>query len=138
MDELYQSQILALARLARASKTIAHPSHNAHIKNPTCGDTVSLTLDISQDVINHVHVEVAGCALCEAGAGLFLSEAPQKSLTDVQSLHQALERFLKDGQADEYQSLLPLTAIQKVKNRHKCVTLTFDAFVKALAEDINR
>jgi nitrogen fixation NifU-like protein len=132
MDELYQSQILALARVARASEEIAHPTHKAHVRNPTCGDEIYLNLCLNATHIEAFHVEVSGCALCEAGAGLLAQQAQAASLSDIMMLGGRLEAFLADKEADSGdnktdEALLPFTAVRAVKNRHKCVTLAFKA-----------
>ena len=135
MDELYQSQILALARVARDSEEIAHPTHHAVVRNPTCGDEISLHLRLTANHIEAFHVAVTGCALCEAGAGLLAQQAQAASLSEIEELGGKLEAFLaiKDAgvshdETDE--ALLPLTAVRAVKNRHKCVTLAFKALEK--------
>ena len=137
MDELYQSQILSLARMARQSDSIAHPTHQASVKNPVCGDEISLTLSIAGSRIEALHVQVSGCALCEAGAGFLHSHAQGADLTQIKGLSQTLAQFLADkskddGDADE--RLVPFTPIKAVKNRHKCVMLAFSAFDEALTQ----
>ena len=124
MDELYQAQILALARSSRAGDLIACPTHQAVARNPVCGDEVTLRLLINNDVISQAHVEVKGCALCEAGAGLLSQHAIGKSLTALQTMGHDLDAFLKDGASDK-PDFSPFTPVKLVKNRHKCVTLAF-------------
>ena len=131
MDELYQSQILALARVARTSEEIAHPTHHAVSKNPTCGDEISLHLCLDADHIKTIHVAVSGCALCEAGAGLLLQQAQATNVSDIKLLGSALEAFLASkGDSKQDNALLAFTPVKAVKNRHKCVTLAFKAFEK--------
>ena len=131
MDELYQSQILALARVARTSEDIAHPTHHAFMKNTTCGDEISLHLCLDGDHIKAIHVAVSGCALCEAGAGLLAQQAQSANVAEMNALGRALEAFLaSQGGGKPRDALLPFTAVKAVKNRHKCVTLAFKAFHK--------
>ena len=131
MDELYQSQILTLARAARTSEEIAHPTHHAVVKNPTCGDEISLHICLEGDHISALHVAVSGCALCEAGAGLLSQQARFARLSDVARLTSALEAFLAStGDVKPDNALVPFTPVRAVKNRHKCVTLAFKAFQK--------
>ena len=135
MDELYQSQILALARLARTSTDIAQPTHHARVKNPLCGDEVVLRLSVQSDQIAAVHVSVKGCALCEAGAGLLYQQAQQAPLSAVHALSERLATHLSstddNPQTDSSELVYaPFTAVRAVKNRHKCVLLAFDALTK--------
>ena len=138
MDELYQSQILALARFARQSSLLGTPTHDTHLKNPLCGDEVHLSAIIQDDIISDAAVTVSGCALCEAGAGLWLQLASQQPLHLMPDIAQSLAGFLASDDdiiADE--RLAPFAAIRSVKNRHKCVTLAAQASV-ALTEQIKK
>ena len=126
MNELYQTQILALARSARQSFSVSAPTHTAKLKNPVCGDEVTLALQIKDDVIKEIGIDVQGCALCEAGAGLFAKLALSEHTERLSSLHQELSQFLTGD--DEAASLFEaFTPIKDVKNRHKCVMLAFTA-----------
>lgn len=130
MDELYQSQILALARFARQSSIAGAPTHSTKLKNPLCGDEVHLSAIIQDDIITDASVTVSGCALCEAGAGLWLQLASQQPLHHMPAIAQSLTGFLaSDGEDIADDRLAPLTAIRPVKNRHKCVTLAAQASI---------
>ena len=129
MDELYQKQILELARQARNSTDIAHPTHHAKVNNPTCGDSVSIAAVLSGDEISQLQIDVEGCALCEAGAGLLVQLATHSSASDISAWHKKLDDFLQnDATEDVPTELVPFTPIKAVKNRHKCVKLSFVAF----------
>ena len=67
MQSIYQDQLLALARGARASTALSAPTHTAEMNNPVCGDRIRATLTVAGDTITHAHAEAKGCALCEAG-----------------------------------------------------------------------
>ena len=129
MDELYQKQILELARQARNKADIAHPTHHAKVNNPTCGDSVSIAAVLSGDEISQLQIDVEGCALCEAGAGLLVQLATHSSASEVSAWHKKLDDFLQnDATEDVPTELVPFTPIKAVKNRHKCVKLSFVAF----------
>lgn len=127
MDELYQTQLLELARDARKASPLFSMTHQASVNNPTCGDKITLSLSLDLDVITDISVTVEGCALCEAGAGFLLNHAIGKSLTEITALGEAFAAFLQteDGaQKSPFSTFLPIRA---VKNRHKCVLLAFQA-----------
>ena len=129
MDELYQKQILELARQARNSADIAHPTHHAKVNNPTCGDSVSIAAVLSGDEISQLQIDVEGCALCEAGAGLLVQLATHSRASEISAWHEKLDDFLQnDATEDVPAELVPFTPIRLVKNRHKCVKLSFVAF----------
>ncbi len=136
MDAVYQDQILAYAKAARALPPIIAPDASATMSNPICGDRVEVQLQCNADgVISAVSVAVRGCALCEAGAGLLASIAPGTSSASLTEMRGELAAFLAGETANpcpaEIEKFMPVRAI---RNRHKCVLLPFEAAVKALDE----
>ena len=136
MDALYQKQILDYAQKARASKAVDQPTHTATLDNPTCGDRVTVSLDVSGHKVNQIAVNVRGCALCEAGAGLVI--ACLTGQTD-QTIHQLTDDFSnwlagqnKEAPTPEMEHFNPVKAI---RNRHKCVLLACHTVVKALSAE---
>lgn len=138
MDELYQSQILALARAVRTSSMIAHPTHHATLRNTSCGDEIHLDLHIKNNQICDIHIAVSGCALCEAGAGLLYQQALSSEVADISRLSDDFTAFLgaraDNGGDAAVRPFTPFTPLREVRNRHKCATLAFNAFHKAIAQ----
>ena len=136
MDALYQKQILDYAQKARASKAVDQPTHTATLDNPTCGDRVTISLDVSGHNVNQIGVAVRGCALCEAGAGLAIACFTGQT---VQTIHQLTDDFSnwlagqnKEAPTPEMQHFTPVKAI---RNRHRCVLLACHTVVKALSAE---
>ena len=89
MEALYQEKILSWARAGRAITPLSGAFGSATISNPTCGDRVEVRLCLDADnVITDVSAAVRGCALCEAGAGLFASLAPGMTATALPALQE--------------------------------------------------
>lgn len=130
MDNLYQEQLLALAAVARNTPALAQFTHQAIVNNPVCGDKVTTRLLMENGVVISCSAQVKGCALCEAGAGLWLQQANGCHLSLLSKVHDDLANWLAgNGQIDkdlseQYAALSPIRAI---KNRHKCVLLAFTA-----------
>ena len=132
MESLYQKQLLGLAHQARDIPKLSNPTHRATASNPVCGDRVTAFLAIEDSTILSCQVEVKGCALCEAGAGLWAQNVPGRDLQELPILHDQLENWLKtDTDAAHQQPEIALkgyaalTPVRAIKNRHKCVMLAF-------------
>ena len=139
MDALYQKQILSLAHNARASTLDFTPSQTASCNNPVCGDKVSVSIAIQADRVSNISVDVKGCALCEAGAGLLIETARNEEIDHTKALGADLKAFLSAEGDNENQSgneraekLQIFTPVKAIRNRHKCVVLAFDAFNEAV------
>ena len=77
-----------------------------------------------------------GCALCEAGAGLLMDIAPQLGRRQLEQLRDELGAWLAgNDDADIREEMGAFAPVRDIKNRHKCVTLAFEAGVKALSEN---
>ena len=143
MDALYQQQILALAKTMRDGALVAQPTHTALVSNPTCGDRVHMTLQAHHHRTDRLAITTAGalvrgCALCEAGAGLFLKIANGLTAAETAALHSAFAAWLAgDDNAAIHQKMEMFQPVRSIKGRHKCVTLAFDAAVKALQQPDN-
>ena len=149
MDALYQEKILNWAKASRAQTPLSGAFITATISNPTCGDRVEVRLHLDVDhVITDASASVRGCALCEAGAGLFTSLAPGMTATALVALQAGFAAWLAidDGSDDGSDNnsknssqiepkMQDFTPVRAIRNRHKCVLLAFEAGTAALAPD---
>ena len=133
MDALYQKQILAYAHKSRASVTVDQPTHSATLDNTTCGDRVDVTLEMAAGHIEKIGMSVRGCALCEAGAGLALDCLPGRDETEIRDLTEGFATWI-DGKAEQppLLDMQHFTPVRKIRNRHKCVLLAFQATARAV------
>ena len=132
MQSIYQDQLLALARRMRENSSIvlSAPTHVAEVKNPVCGDRVLSTIKLENNMIIAAHSEAKGCALCEAGAGLWLDIVVGQNISSLLSYHAALSSWLAGEDNKGFSVKFPneldsFSPVRPIKNRHKCVTLAF-------------
>ena len=132
MQSIYQDQLLALARRVRdnSSLVLSAPTHVAEVNNPVCGDRVLSTIKLENNMITAAHADAKGCALCEAGAGLWLEIAEGQNISSLLSYHLALTSWLAEQDNTEILLKFPngldsFNPVRPIKNRHKCVTLAF-------------
>ena len=141
MNELsiYQDKILSLAAENKKSTAIEDFNRSYEMKNPMCGDEVKIRIKLLNNQIDNISAIVRGCALCEASAGLTVklfkkSEIPNSNF---------IEDFLNwlEYKNQNLSSSLPkeiniFTPIRDIKNRHKCITMPFEATIKSIKKDI--
>ena len=134
MQSIYQEQLLALARRVRDNNSIAlsAPTHVAEVNNPVCGDRVLSTIKLENNMIISAHAEAKGCALCEAGTGLWLDIVVGRNISSLLGYHAALSSWLAGKDDKEISVKFPngldsFSPVRPIKNRHKCVTLAFSA-----------
>tara|TARA_B100000575_G_C22757288_1_gene451134 strand:+ start:177 stop:599 length:423 start_codon:yes stop_codon:yes gene_type:complete len=139
MESLYQEKILNWAKQSRTVAPLSGACHSAIISNPLCGDRVEVCLHINADnIISDVSTAVRGCALCEAGAGLFASLAPGMTATSLPALQTGFSDWLAgDDNAVTAAAMNDFMPIRSIKNRQKCVVLAFEAGSAAIKTNPN-
>jgi nitrogen fixation NifU-like protein len=132
---IYQEKILSLA--AKNKKTIALKDFNRsfEMRNPMCGDEVKVRIKLVETKIIDISAVVRGCALCEASAGLVVdifknNDVPdEKFLKEFFSWLENAEKNLSDQLPIEMEIFKP---IREIRNRHKCITMPFEATYKSI------
>lgn len=141
MNELsiYQDKILILAAENRKSIAIQDFNRSYEMKNPMCGDEVKVRIKLLNNQIDDISAIVRGCALCEASAGLTVklfkkSEMPNSNF--IEEFLNWLEYKNQNLSNSLPQEINIFTPIRDIKNRHKCITMPFEATIKSIKEDI--
>ena len=141
MNELsiYQDKILSLAAENKKSIAIQDFNRSYEMKNPMCGDEVKVRIKLLNKQIDDISAIVRGCALCEASAGLTVklfkkSEMPNSNF--IEEFLNWLEYKNQNLSNSLPQEMNIFTPIRDIKNRHKCITMPFEATIKSIKEDI--
>ena len=132
---IYQEKILSLAAENKKSNAIEDYNRSFEVKNPMCGDEVKVRLKLINNQIEDISAIVRGCALCEASAGLVVklfknNEMPSEKLSEeFQSWLNSSDQEIPNTLPIEMDVFKP---IREIKNRHKCITMPFEATVKSV------
>jgi nitrogen fixation NifU-like protein len=135
---IYQEKILNLANENKKSIAIEDFNRSFEVKNPMCGDEVKVRLKLIDKQITDISAIVRGCALCEASAGLVVklfknNDIPNKQLTeDFENWLNNIDQPIPATLPKEMDVFKP---IKEIKNRHKCITMPFEATVKSVQND---
>ena len=141
MNELsiYQDKILILAAENRKSIAIQDFNRSYEMRNPMCGDEVKVRIKLLNNQIYDISAMVRGCALCEASAGLTVKLFKKSEMPNSNFIEEFLN-WLEYKNQNLYNSLPQeiniFTPIRDIKNRHKCITMPFEATIKSIKEDI--
>ena len=107
----------------------------SELKNPMCGDLVKVKMFLENESIQNISAKVRGCALCEASAGLLVKIFKNHPIP-IKNFLINFNEWLNDEtliipsvMPKEFEVFHPIRAI---KNRHKCITMPFEASFKAL------
>jgi NifU-like protein involved in Fe-S cluster formation len=135
-EDLYDAELLRLAREATGAGRLADPHGSATVDNPLCGDRVTMEVRLEGGRIAALAQHVRGCLLCEASASLLGSAAVGASASEIETARAAAQALLSGGAPapdGAFARLELFRPVQPVKSRHSCVLLPFEALGAALA-----
>ncbi|EPE63469.1 SUF system FeS assembly protein, NifU family [Exiguobacterium sp. S17] len=108
-----------------------------HYKNPTCGDVMTLYLELDGDHVKRVSFLGEGCIISMASASMMTELIANKSLADVSVLREAFEQLIKTGHVDDsidFGDALSLQGVHQLRARHNCALMTWQALDRVLEQ----
>ena len=131
--ELYQKQIIELARESRKRKRFDAPDTTIRFDNPLCGDRIDLDFLIEDGRISDIGFKVRGCALCEASSELLAQNANGYQLQELNTVGSKLSDYLVGKiENPDWEGFEVFEPVKSVPPRHECVLLPFNAIKKAI------
>lgn len=147
MDQMYQQVILDHAQSPhrRGLKELSEAvrSGESHQVNPTCGDEVTLRLELSPDaaVITDLSWEGQGCSISQASVSIMGDLVAQKSPAEAERIGEIFRALMRsrgagldEALADELEDATAFTGTAKFPARIKCALLGWAALRDALAK----
>jgi nitrogen fixation protein NifU and related proteins len=138
LSGLYQELILDHYRRPRNRGTLESPDETVAMKNPICGDEITLTLRLDGDRVLDARFAGTGCSISQASASMMTQLVKGKTLDEVEVVKARLIAMLKgdaEAAADErLGDLRALSGVARLPVRVKCAILAWSALERALAE----
>lgn len=136
LRDLYQQVILERYKTPRHKGTTnpVHRRQKGH--NPSCGDTIELTVQLNEvgDRIEDVKFEGEGCAISMASADLMAEALQGKSIEDALEMVKRFQGMMK-GESEfpkEHRKLNVMQGVAQFPVRIKCANLCWHAVKAAL------
>ncbi len=136
LRDLYQQVILERYKKPRFRGTTDPVDRSQRGHNPSCGDTIELSLHLSEsgDRIEEVKFEGEGCAIAMASADLMAEAVKGKPVEEALQMVQQFQSMMK-GEGEFPKELKKLNVMQGVSQfpvRIKCANLTWHTLRAAL------
>jgi nitrogen fixation NifU-like protein len=140
LRDLYQQVILERYKTPR-HKGRTNPVHrHQRGHNPSCGDTIELTVQLNEagDRIEDVKFEGEGCAISMASADLMAEALQGKSIEEALEMVKRFQGMMKGEEEfpKEHRKLNVMQGVAQFPVRIKCANLSWHA-VKAALESNN-
>ena len=134
LRDLYQQVILERYKKPRNKGQTNPIDRHQKGHNPSCGDTIEITLHLADDRIQDVKFEGEGCAIAMASADLMADALKGKTAAEALTMVQQFQAMMK-GEAEFPQELRKLNVMQGVSQfpvRIKCANLGWHTLKAAL------
>lgn len=140
LKSLYRQIILNHYKKPRHHGLPEDPSYTQiHLSNPSCGDTMTVSVKRDANVIEDVLHDGHGCSICCASGSVMSELVLGKTVEEAEELSLEFSKMLL-GQEIDSEKLGEAIAFEGVKDfpaRMKCATLAWKALEKNLKEKGN-
>jgi nitrogen fixation protein NifU and related proteins len=131
LNSLYQQLILEHYRKPKNRGKLEPYTEAVRMRNPTCGDDITLQIRVEDDRIVDARFYGEGCSISQASASMMTELLKGTTLEEALALSDRFTAMMHgDEEAAKDRSLRDLRALQGVSKfpvRIKCALLGFDA-----------
>ncbi|MBW5447771.1 SUF system NifU family Fe-S cluster assembly protein [Cohnella sp. CFH 77786] len=134
LDDLYRRVIMDHYKTPRNRGTMEDGSVTVNLNNPTCGDRISLQLQIADGIVKDARFTGEGCSISMSSASMMTDAVKGKRTEEALELAEKFSALMKgeDVSFDEYEDLEALSGVNKFPARIKCATLAWNALRKGV------
>ena len=133
ITDLYQEVILDHSKNPQNFGILNQYTCTAEGNNPMCGDSLTVYVNIENNVISDVSYRARGCAISVASASIMSNIIKGKTIEEVDILFDKFHRLCmgEDIEDDEMETLKVLSGVSKFPTRVKCATMSWHAIKEA-------
>lgn len=108
---------------------------SVHLKNPTCGDDITIELKIEDGIITDVSFDGSGCSISMSAASVMSETVKGKTVKEAEAMIDQYINMLKGQPVDEEVELgdaVIYQGVAKFPARFKCATIAWKALHQAI------
>lgn len=137
ISALYQEMILDHYRRPRNKGEIPEADETIVMKNPLCGDEITIQVRHDGDTIADIGFSGRGCSISQASASMMTQLVKGKRLDEVESLRARFRDMVMGNEAvkddQSLGSLRSLSGVARFPARVKCALLAWNALEESMA-----
>lgn len=129
LSELY-GQIISEHRKYPRNKGLIEGYKTLRLKNPSCGDDVTVQVNVENGIITDVRFDGAGCAICCSSASVMTETLKGKTVEEAESIINDFYELIKGNvpkDEDRLGEAIVYVNIHNFPPRVKCATLSWRA-----------
>ena len=137
MDQLYTELILEHNQDKRNKHELDAFTVSEHGHNPSCGDDLTLQVDVQDGIVKDAAYTGSGCAISQAYASMMIDIIKGKSVEEALRLVELFLGMIKkdvtdDEELEELEDAMALKNISNMPARVKCAVLAWHTLKEAL------
>lgn len=133
LDDLYRRVIMDHYKTPRNKGKFDDGAVTIDMNNPTCGDRISLQLQIEDGVVKNAKHTGEGCSISISSASMMTDAIKGKTLEEALALAENFSGLMKGDPVEfEYEDIEALSGVNKFPARIKCATLAWNALRKGI------
>ena len=138
LTALYQDIILDHYRRPRNKGKLEHASVTVPMRNPLCGDEITLELEMNGDEISDVRFTGSGCSISQASTSMMTEIVKGKHASEIGRIGERF-RAMVMGDAEAAGDVTlgrarALAGVARFPARVKCALLAWNALERGLVE----
>jgi nitrogen fixation NifU-like protein len=139
LSNLYQQLILDHAKNPHGRVVLDSPTASSHQVNPTCGDEVTLAIEVRDGTLFAIGWQGHGCSISQSSASLLAQLLEGTTVTEARSLLEEFREAMRSRgtiELDEerFGDAIALNGVSRYVARVKCAMLPWVALEAALAQ----
>lgn len=136
LEDIYTELIAEHSRATENRRQLSNANIKERGHNPSCGDDITLEMEIVDGVIKDAAFTGAGCAISQASTDMMIELLRGKKVDEAKKLAELFIAMIKGKVTDdtELESLDEAAALKNIANmpaRVKCATLAWHTFLSA-------
>lgn len=137
MSNLYRQVIMEHYKSPRNKGLTGNGKQN-HLRNPSCGDDITVEVEIENNTIKHVHHDGTGCSICCSSASVMTEVLTGKDVEEAKKIIANYCNMIKGEEIDDEDALEEALVYQGVAQfpaRMKCATIAWKAVEELLGDE---
>lgn len=140
LADVYTELIAEESRNPENRRHLERPTCCERGHNPSCGDEITLELEVKDGKIADASFTGVGCAISQASTSLMINLIKGQPIENVRHLADMFIKMIKgeitdDGELEELEEAVALKSISHMPARVKCAVLSWHTLNRALEKE---
>ncbi|MCU6710402.1 SUF system NifU family Fe-S cluster assembly protein [Paenibacillus sp. J5C_2022] len=134
LDDLYRRVIMDHYKNPRNRGTMEEGAVTVSLNNPTCGDRISLQLQVEDGKVLDAKFTGEGCSISMSSASMMTEAVKGMEFEKALRMAEKFSSLMKgeDVEFEELEDIEALSGVNKFPARIKCATLAWNALRKGI------